>query len=79
MTSQATRRLLSVLLRKIEGFEQKNNAIVIGATNRKIDLDDVILSFFSFPLLLPFFSFPPLLPTSLYIYIYIYIGFGESI
>ena len=38
---QASRRLLSVLLRKIEGFEQRTSAIVIGATNRKEDLDQV--------------------------------------
>ena len=51
---EATRRVLSVLLRQIEGFEQKNQTIVIGATNRKQDLDEALLSRFdisiSFPL-----------------------------
>jgi SpoVK/Ycf46/Vps4 family AAA+-type ATPase len=38
---EATRRILSVLLRRIEGFEKKSSVIVIGATNRKADLDEV--------------------------------------
>lgn len=43
---EATRRVLSVLLRKIEGFENKDRTIVIGATNRKQDLDEALLSRF---------------------------------
>jgi ATPase family associated with various cellular activities (AAA) len=44
---EATRRVLSVLLRRIEGFENSGGrTIVIGATNRKEDLDDALLSRF---------------------------------
>ena len=43
---EATRRVLSVLLRKIDGFEPNNKAIMIGATNRKDDLDPALLSRF---------------------------------
>jgi len=47
---EATRRILSVLLRKIEGFEQGGKTIVIGATNRKQDLDPAMLSRFDMTL-----------------------------
>ncbi len=51
---EATRRLLSVLLRKIEGFESREGVLTIGATNRAQDLDHALLSRFdhiiSFPL-----------------------------
>ncbi|MDH5719810.1 MAG: ATP-binding protein [Spirochaetia bacterium] len=43
---EATRRMLSVLLRKIEGIESKTNYLTIGATNRKQDLDQALLSRF---------------------------------
>lgn len=46
---EASRRLLSVLLREMEGFDATNRgrkAIVIGATNRKSDLDAALLSRF---------------------------------
>lgn len=43
---EATRRVLSVLLRKIDGFETYDNSILIGATNRKDDLDPALLSRF---------------------------------
>jgi len=43
---EATRRILSVLLRKIDGFENKNNVLTIGATNRAKDLDHALLSRF---------------------------------
>ena len=43
---EATRRILSVLLRKIDGMEAKSNYITIGATNRKTDLDEALLSRF---------------------------------
>ena len=43
---EATRRVLSVLLRKIDGFEPNNRAIMIGATNRKEDLDPALISRF---------------------------------
>mmetsp|Transcript_5908 Transcript_5908/g.8122 ORF Transcript_5908/g.8122 Transcript_5908/m.8122 type:complete len:542 (+) Transcript_5908:42-1667(+) len=43
---EATRRILSTLLRRIEGFEEKSGVIVIGATNRKSDLDEAMLSRF---------------------------------
>ncbi|GAB5368490.1 hypothetical protein AAMO2058_001323800 [Amorphochlora amoebiformis] len=43
---EATRRLLSTLLRRIEGFDRKSGVMVIGATNRKGDLDEALLSRF---------------------------------
>lgn len=43
---EATRRMLSVLLRKIEGIESKSNYMTIGATNRSQDLDPALLSRF---------------------------------
>ncbi|KAK6123923.1 hypothetical protein DH2020_042342 [Rehmannia glutinosa] len=42
-THEATRRLLSVLLRQIDGFEQEKKVVVIAATNRKQDLDPALL------------------------------------
>jgi AAA+ superfamily predicted ATPase len=43
---EATRNLLSVLLRKLDGFEGKPTTITLGATNRKQDLDRALLSRF---------------------------------
>lgn len=43
---EATRRVLSVLLRKMDGLESRSNVLVIGATNRAQDLDDALLSRF---------------------------------
>ncbi|MES0490383.1 MAG: AAA family ATPase [Leptospirales bacterium] len=43
---EATRRMLSVLLRKIDGIESKDNYITVGATNRRTDLDPALLSRF---------------------------------
>lgn len=43
---EASRRLLSVLLRKIDGLETQSNIITIGATNRQQDLDSALLSRF---------------------------------
>ncbi|KAL5097436.1 hypothetical protein RYX36_001763 [Vicia faba] len=43
---EATRRLLSVLLRQIDGFEQDKKVVVIAATNRKEDLDPALISRF---------------------------------
>ncbi|KAJ0018713.1 hypothetical protein Pint_09789 [Pistacia integerrima] len=43
---EATRRILSVLLRQIDGFEQDKKVIVIAATNRKQDLDPALMSRF---------------------------------
>ena len=43
---EASRRVLSVLLRKVEGFSPKQRTIVICATNRKRDLDPALLSRF---------------------------------
>ncbi|KAI4295962.1 hypothetical protein L6164_035955 [Bauhinia variegata] len=43
---EATRRMLSVLLRQIDGFEQDKKVIVIAATNRKQDLDPALISRF---------------------------------
>jgi ATP-dependent 26S proteasome regulatory subunit len=42
---EVSRRLLSVLLQKVDGFESnKRKVMVIGATNRKSDLDAALLS-----------------------------------
>lgn len=43
---EASRRMLSVLLRKIEGFEAQQGYLTIGATNRKKDLDSALISRF---------------------------------
>lgn len=43
---EATKTMLSVLLRKLDGFEGKPNSITMGATNRKIDLDSALVSRF---------------------------------
>jgi len=51
---EATRRILSVLLREIEGFSSSDNILTIGATNVVGNLDHALLSRFdriiSFPL-----------------------------
>ena len=44
---EVTRRVLSVLLRKIDGFVPSEGTILIGATNRKNDLDPALLSRFN--------------------------------
>lgn len=44
---EATRRLLSVLLRQMQGLVETRNVVVIGATNRKQDLDPALLSRFN--------------------------------
>ncbi|KAH9301475.1 hypothetical protein KI387_013058, partial [Taxus chinensis] len=43
---EATRRMLSVLLRQIDGFEQEKRVVVIAATNRRQDLDPALISRF---------------------------------
>lgn len=43
---EATRRVLSVILRQIDGFEQEKQVVVIAATNRKEDLDPALVSRF---------------------------------
>ncbi len=43
---EATRRVLSVLLRRLDGFDAVTNTITIGATNRKNDLDHALVSRF---------------------------------
>ncbi|KAK9852562.1 hypothetical protein WJX84_012167 [Apatococcus fuscideae] len=43
---EATRRLLGVLLRQLDGFKEQSKTVVIGATNRKQDLDPALLSRF---------------------------------
>uniref|UniRef100_A0A7S3AN18 ATPase AAA-type core domain-containing protein n=1 Tax=Haptolina ericina TaxID=156174 RepID=A0A7S3AN18_9EUKA len=51
---EASRRTLSVLLRKLDGFETNKSTVLIAATNRPEDLDAALLSRFelsiSFPL-----------------------------
>jgi len=41
---EATRRILSTLLRKIDSFESEGEVLVICATNRKKDLDPALVS-----------------------------------
>jgi len=41
---EATRRILSTLLRKIDGFESDGDVLLICATNRSKDLDPALLS-----------------------------------
>ncbi len=43
---EATRRVLSVLLRRLDGIDSITNTITIGATNRKNDLDHALISRF---------------------------------
>ena len=43
---EATRRLLGVLLRQLDGYGPQSRSIVIGATNRAQDLDPALLSRF---------------------------------
>ena len=43
---EATRRVLSVLLRRLDGIGSITNTITIGATNRKQDLDHALISRF---------------------------------
>ncbi|MGL4368564.1 MAG: AAA family ATPase, partial [Spirochaetota bacterium] len=51
---EATRRILSVLLRRLDGLDAVANTLTIGATNRRSDLDHALISRFdqtiSFPL-----------------------------
>ncbi len=51
---EATRRVLSVLLRKIDGFEANDKTMLIGATNRKEDLDPALLSRFDVTISFPY-------------------------
>ncbi|CAI9086846.1 OLC1v1020766C1 [Oldenlandia corymbosa var. corymbosa] len=46
MTHETTRRILSILLRQIDGFEQDSRVVVVAATNRKEDLDPALISRF---------------------------------
>ena len=43
---EATRRVLSVLLRKIDGLDRTGGLLTVGATNRAEDLDHALLSHF---------------------------------
>lgn len=43
---EATRQILSVLLRRLDGIDAAASTITIGATNRKIDLDHALISRF---------------------------------
>ena len=44
--NEATKKVLSVLLQKIEGFSSTGKSILICATNRKADLDSALISRF---------------------------------
>lgn len=43
---EATRRILSVLLRRLDGLDAVSNTLTIGATNRRGDLDHALISRF---------------------------------
>lgn len=51
---EATRRILSVLLRKLDGIDSAEKTITIGATNRMQDLDSALLSRFDQIIRFPF-------------------------
>jgi hypothetical protein len=44
---EATRRILSVLLRQMQGLVETSNVMVVGATNRAADLDAALLNRFA--------------------------------
>lgn len=50
---EATRRILSVLLRKLDGIGSVENTLTIGATNRKADLDSALISRFDQTIFFP--------------------------
>jgi hypothetical protein len=50
---EATRRVLSVILQHVEGFQAGGNNILVGATNRKGDLDAALLSRFDTSIFYP--------------------------
>lgn len=50
---EATRRVLSVLLRKIDGLDSRDGIITLGATNRAQDLDHALLSRFDHTIRFP--------------------------
>ncbi len=50
---EASRRVLSVLLRQLDGFQANEKTMVIGATNRKEDLDSALLNRFDVSLEFP--------------------------
>jgi hypothetical protein len=50
---EATRRVLSVLLRKIDGLDSRDGVITLGATNRAQDLDHALLSRFDHTIRFP--------------------------
>ena len=43
---EATRRVLSIVLQRIEGFSKAGRSVLICATNRKSDLDSALISRF---------------------------------
>lgn len=55
---EVTKRILSVLLQRLEGFHGKSKSILICATNRKQDLDRALISRFDLTIqyILPDFS-----------------------
>jgi hypothetical protein len=50
---EATRQILSVLLRRLDGIDAAASTITIGATNRKGDLDNALISRFDQTILFP--------------------------
>ncbi|MBN2161005.1 MAG: ATP-binding protein [Spirochaetes bacterium] len=50
---EATRQILSVLLRRLDGIDAASSTITIGATNRKDDLDHALISRFDQTIFFP--------------------------
>ncbi len=50
---EATRRILSVLLRRLDGIGAVTSTLTIGATNRKCDLDSALISRFDQSIVFP--------------------------
>jgi SpoVK/Ycf46/Vps4 family AAA+-type ATPase len=50
---EATRRILSLILQRIEGFQGKSKSLLICATNRPQDLDSAMLSRFDLSIQYP--------------------------
>ncbi len=51
---EATRRVRSVLLRKLDGIDAAENCITIGATNRRGDLDHALIRRFDQTIMFPY-------------------------
>lgn len=69
---EATRRLLGVLLRHLDGFDTNKRSVVIAATNRKEDLDPALLSRCAWPFSLSSSTMSALLTCLMLLYVWLY-------